>query len=115
MMSSHLVLPREGHVCQLLFQVFARLKKHHNAEMVHDPSNPVTDEFAFDKKDWTLRELGHVQGKEELPPNMPKPGGQGFTIHAKVVADNSADSVTRRSRTHDRGCHATGVVTIITG
>jgi hypothetical protein len=52
MLSSHLALPREGHPHQL-FQVFACLKKCHNAEMVHDPSDPVTDESAFDKKDWT--------------------------------------------------------------
>jgi hypothetical protein len=81
MLSSHLWLPREGHLCQL-FLVFACLKKHHNTEMVHDPSDPVIDESAFDKKDWTSSKFGPTQGKEELPPNMPKPRGQGFVIHA---------------------------------
>jgi hypothetical protein len=50
-------------------------------------------------KDWTSSEFGHIQGKEELPPNMPEPRGQGFVIDAKVVADHAADTVTRRSRT----------------
>jgi hypothetical protein len=40
-----------------------------------------------------------VQGKEELPPNMPEPRGTGFVIRAKVDADHAADTVTRRSRT----------------
>ena len=53
----------------------------------------------FEKKDWTSSEFGHVEGKEELPPNMPEPRGMGFTIVAKVDADHASDTVTRRSRT----------------
>ena len=37
MMSSHLALPREGHLSQV-FHVFAYLKKHHNYALVFDPS-----------------------------------------------------------------------------
>jgi hypothetical protein len=98
MLSSHLALPREGHLYQL-FQVFGHLKKYHNTEMVYDPSDPVIDESAFEEKDWTSSEFGHLQGKEELPPNMPEPRGQGFVINAKVDADHASDTVTRRSRT----------------
>jgi len=98
MLSSHLALPREGHLYQL-FQVFAYLKKYHNTEMVYDPSDPCIDESAFELKDWTSSEFGHLQGKEELPPNMPEPRGQGFVINAKVDADHASDTVTRRSRT----------------
>jgi hypothetical protein len=47
-----------------------------------------------------LSEFGHLQGKEEMPPNMPEPRGLGFTMRAKVKANHgAADSVTRRSRT----------------
>ena len=67
--------------------------------MVCDPSNPVIDEAAFELKDWTSSEFGHIQGKEELLPNMPEPLGQGFVINAKIDADHAADTVTRRSRT----------------
>ena len=98
MLSSHLVLPGEGHLCQP-FQVFACLKKHHITEMVHDPSSPVIGESAFEMKHWTSSEFGRAQGKEELPPNMPEPLGQGFVISAKVDADHAADTVMRRSRT----------------
>ncbi len=98
MLSSHLALPREGHLYQL-FQIFAYLKKYHNTEMVYDPSDPCIDESAFELKDWTSSEFGHLQGKEELPPNMPEPRGQGFVINAKVDADHETDTATRRSRT----------------
>jgi hypothetical protein len=98
MMSSHLALPREGHLTSVL-QIFSYLKKYHNTEMVFDPSDPVVDEPNFARKDWTSSEFGHIDGKEELPPNMPAPRGQGFVMRAKVDADHAADTVTRRSRT----------------
>jgi len=98
MMSSHLALPRRGHLEQL-FHLFAYLKKHHNAELIFDPSDPVVNESEFEEKDWTTSEFGHLQGKEELPPNAPQPRGLGFVMRAKVDADHAADTVTRRSRT----------------
>jgi len=98
MMSSHLALPREGHLAQL-FHVFAYLKKYHNTEMVFDPSDPAIDESEFQLRDWTSSEFGHVQGKEDLPQNMPQPRGMGFVMRAKVDADHAADTTTRRSRT----------------
>lgn len=98
MMSSHLALPREGHLEQVL-HIFAYLKKYHNTELVFDPSDPVVDEGEFERKDWTASEFGHIQGKEEVPDNMPEPRGMGFVMRAKVDADHASDSVTRRSRT----------------
>ena len=98
MMSSHLVMTREGHLNQV-FQMFAYLKKYHNTEMVYDPSNPVIDKASFELKDWTSSEFGHIQGKEELLTNMPQPRGQGFFLRSKVDTDHAADTVTRRSRT----------------
>ena len=83
MLSSHLALPREVHLYQL-FQGFAYLKKYHNTERVYDPSDPCIDESAFVLRNWTLSEFGHLHGKEELPPNMPEPQGQGFMINVKV-------------------------------
>jgi hypothetical protein len=46
MMSSHMALPREGHLYEL-FQIFGYLKKYHNTEMVFDPSDPVVDQSSF--------------------------------------------------------------------
>ena len=98
MMSSHLALPRKGHMEQVM-QIFGYLRKYHNAELVFDPSDALIDEQDFDRKDWASSEFGHVEGKEDLPPNMPEPRGLGFTIVAKVDADHASDTVTRRSRT----------------
>ena len=79
MMSSHLTLPRVGHL-QHLLQMIAYLKKYHNTEMVFDLSDPVVNESDFERKDWMSSEFGHVEGKEELPPNMPEPRGLGFVM-----------------------------------
>ena len=51
MMSSHLALPREGHLKEVL-HIFAHLKKHHNAEIVFDPSVPEIDLNLFPREDW---------------------------------------------------------------
>jgi hypothetical protein len=78
--------------------MFAHLKKYHKAEMVFDPSDPVINESDFELQDWTSSEFGHVQGREEIPSNMPEPRGLGFVMHAKVDSDHVSDT-TRRSRT----------------
>jgi hypothetical protein len=59
----------------------------------------VIDEAQFEAKDWASRECGHLDGVEELPPNMPEPRGQGFVIRAKVDVHHASDSMSRRSRT----------------
>ena len=46
MMSSHLALPREGHL-EAVFHMFEYLKKNHNSEMVFDPSEPDIDMSDF--------------------------------------------------------------------
>jgi hypothetical protein len=88
----------EGHLDQVL-HIFAHLKKYHNTEVFYDPSDPVINEAQIDAKDWASSEFGHLDGVEELPPNVPEPRGQGFVISSKVDADRASDSVTRRSRT----------------
>ena len=98
MMSSHLAMPRKGHLDQVL-HIFAYLRKYHNTELVNDPSDPVVEQDVFEPKDWTSSEFGSVQGKEEVPPNMPEPRGLGFEMCAKVDADHTLDMITRQSRT----------------
>jgi hypothetical protein len=98
MLSSHLALPRKGHLTQVL-HIFAYLRRHHNAELVLDPSDPVVNENDFERKDWASSEFGHITGKEELPLNMPEPKGFGFVMRCKVDADHAADTISRRSRT----------------
>ena len=97
MMSSHLALPRKGHLDQVL-HIFAYLCKYHNTELVYDPSDPVVEQDDFEQRDWTSSEFGAVQGKEEIPSNMPEPRGLGFIMHAKVNTDHASDMMTRHSR-----------------
>jgi hypothetical protein len=97
MMSSHLALPRDEHLQQVL-HICGYLKKYYNTEMVYDPSDPVIDEQKFDRQDWASSEFGSDL-KEELPGNMPKGRGMGFVMRAMVDADHAADTTTRRSRT----------------
>jgi len=96
MMSSHLALPREGHL-QQLYHMFAYLSKCHNSEIVFDPSEPDIDRNQFPKKDWEATEFGDIS--EVLPPGAPPSRGFGFTMRAYVDADHAGDVVTRRSRT----------------
>ena len=98
MMSSHLALPREGHL-ECLYHMFAYLGKYHNAEMVYDPTEPEIPTGSFAKQDWTFSTMSEEDRTEVLPPNMPKPRGKGFVIRCYVDADHAGDSVTRKSRT----------------
>lgn len=99
-MSSHLALPREGHLEQV-FHIFAYLKKHMNTEMVFDPSVPEIDMNIFQRQDWSysIYSTPGEELKEDVPPNMPDPLGRGFTIRVFFDADHAGESLTRRSRT----------------
>ena len=46
LMSSHLALPRKGHLDNVL-RIFSHLRSHYNAELVFDPSDPVIGESDF--------------------------------------------------------------------
>ena len=59
MISSHLALPREGHLEQVN-HIFAHIKKYYNTEMVFDPTVPEINESDFEQKDWTASEFGHI-------------------------------------------------------
>ena len=56
-MSSHLALPRVGHLNQVR-HVFGYLRKCHNTELSFDPSDPMVDESALERREWASSELG---------------------------------------------------------
>ena len=97
MMSSHLVMPRKGHLNQVL-HIFAYLRKYHNTELVYDPSDRVVEQDVFKRRDWASSEFGAVQGKEEVPSNLPELRGLGFIMRTKVDVDHASDMITRCSR-----------------
>ena len=67
MMSSHLALPREGHLVQVL-HIFAYLKKYHNKEFVYDPSDPVVDENDLKEGIGNHQNLAMWKGKKSFLP-----------------------------------------------
>ena len=91
MMLSHLVMPRKG----LLDQYIRLPMKYHDTELVYNPSDLVVEHDVFERRDWTSSVFGAVQGKVEIPPNMPEPRGQGFIMHANIDADHASDTITR--------------------
>ena len=97
LMSSHMAMPRKGHLDQVL-HIFAYLKCHHNTEMIFDPSDPMIDPSQFERQDWSSAGYD-VEKEDKVPSNAPSPRGQGFTMTAYVDSDHAGDSMTRRSRT----------------
>ena len=96
LLSSHLALPREGHL-EALFHIYAYLARKHNARMAFDPSYPDINLADF-KLDQNWKAIyGDVQ--EPIPPNAPKPRGKPVDLRLFVDSDHAGDKVTRRSRT----------------
>ena len=85
MMSSHLVLPREGHLPQVL-HIFAHLKKHHNSALVFDPSYPDIKMNTFPKHD---RKIFYGDVKEAMPPDMTEPLGKEAVMSFFVDANHA--------------------------
>jgi hypothetical protein len=94
-LSSHLALPREGHL-EALLHLFAYLDKKHNARIIFDPSYPTIDMTVFKECDWK-----HFYGNvhEAIPPNAPPPRGKDVDLQMFVDSDHAGDHLTRRSRT----------------
>ena len=70
MMLSCLVLFREGHL-QQFFHLFPHFEKHHNTEIIFDPTTPYINPNMFLKQDWsnTVYDLGQDGLKEDIPTN----------------------------------------------
>ena len=94
-LSSHLVMPREGHL-EAVFHLFNHLEKKHNARIVFDPSYPDIDRSVFKDCDWKAF-YGDVI--EAIPPNAPPSRGKDVDIRMFVDSDHAGDQRTRRSRT----------------
>ena len=94
MMSSQLSLPREGHLDQV-FHTFMYLKKHHNSDLVFEPSYPDVNIDTFPKHDRT-KLYGDV--KEAMPPDMSEPLGKVLVMRCFVNDDHAGEKLKRRSR-----------------
>jgi hypothetical protein len=95
MLSSHLALPREGHL-QQVYHIFAFLKNKPKRTLAFDPQHPDIDESRFIKCDWHDFYRG---AKEPIPGDAPEPRGNVVSTHCFVDADHAGNRVTRRSQT----------------
>ena len=96
MLAAHMADPREGHLKAAL-QVFAYLKKKHNARLIYDLSYPKIDLNEFkDGESWTSF-YGDVQ--EAISANAPTPRLRAVVLRLFVDADHAGNMLTRRSRT----------------
>ncbi len=94
MLSTHLALPREGHL-QQVYHIFAFLKNKPKRTIVFDPQHPDIEESRFVKCDWHDFYRG---AKEPIPGDAPEPLGNFVSTHCFVDADHAGNRVTRRSQ-----------------
>ena len=94
-MSKHLVLPREGHLEQVL-HIVGYLKQHKKLRLLFDCSAPCVNDKWFKSYDWIDF---YRDAKEAIPPNMPEPRGNSVNVKFFVDANHASDTVTRRSQT----------------
>jgi hypothetical protein len=95
MMSSHMAMPRKGHM-EALYSIFAYLRKHENSTLVFDDARADIDERRFTEVNWKDF-YGDVD--EAIPPNAPVPRGRGVKMSCFVDADHAGNLATRRSQT----------------
>ena len=95
LLSSHLALPRVGHL-QQVYHIFGYLKNSPRRRLFFDPDHPRISKDWFHKFDWVNF---HKDAEEAVPLNAPEPRGREVGIHCFVDASHAADKVTRRSQT----------------
>ena len=95
LLSTHLALPRVGHL-QQVYHIFGYLKNSPRRRLFFDPDHPKISESRFQKFDW---EDFYKDAEEEIPLNAPEPRGREVGIHCFVDASHASDKSTRRSQT----------------
>ena len=95
LLSSHLALPRIGHLLAL-YHILWYLKQLPKRKLYFDPVSPLISEDCFHKSDW---EDFYRDSKEAIPDDMTKQRGKIMTTYCYVDANHAADKVTRRSQT----------------
>ena len=93
LLSTHLALPRIGHI-QAVYHIFGYLKQVPKRKLYVDPVSPLISEDRFHKFDW---EDFYRDSEEAIPDDIPKLRGKIMTTHCFVDANHAADKVTRRS------------------
>ena len=95
LLSSNLVMPREGHL-EAAIHDMSYLHLKHLSSLVFDPKYPTLYVCDFDQYDWTT----HYGGvKEAVTSNAPETLGRSVVLRTMINSDHASDKMTRRSRT----------------
>jgi hypothetical protein len=96
LMSTHLAMPRIGHLEQV-YRIFGYLSKlYPKRKLAFGAQYPRISKKMFRKYDWT----DFYRGVEEaIPVDMPRPRGNMMSTHCFVDASHGSDRSTRRSQT----------------
>ena len=94
MLSSHMALPRQGHL-DAVYHVFSFLKAHDRSRMVFDAAY---QDFASKEAPQEWMEFYH-DAKEHIPSDAPEPRGRPVQLIVFVDASHACDKLNRRSRT----------------
>ena len=95
MMSTHLAMPRRGHLEQV-HHIFGYLKERPKRKLIFDLQHPELDERTFTTYDWYDF---YRDAKKPVPGDMPAPRGQMVSTHCFVDSDHAANTVMRCSQT----------------
>ena len=95
LLSSHMAMPREGHL-EALLHVFAHIRQKHNSRIAYDPSYPRIDQSMFKQYDWAEQYHG---AEEPIPEDAPEALGKPVDLRLYVDSDHAGEKLTRRSRT----------------
>jgi hypothetical protein len=95
LMSTHMAMPREGHL-QQLYRMFGYLKLYPKRKLAFDFQHPIISERMFQTYDWYEF---YRDATEAIPNDMPIPRGNPMSTHCFVDASHGSDRATRRSQT----------------
>ena len=95
LMSSHLALPREGHLDQV-YHIFGYLKRRKKLRLLFDCGDPKISDSRFKTYDW---KDFYRDAKKAIPSNMPDTRGLSVSTLCFADADLAGDKSTRRSQT----------------
>jgi hypothetical protein len=95
LMSTHMAMPREGHL-QQLYRMFGYLKLYPKRKLAFDFQHPIISERMFKTYDWYDF---YRDATEAIPNDMPIPRGNPMSTHCFVDASHGSDRATRRSQT----------------
>ena len=93
LLSSHIALPREGHL-EAAVHAMAHVGQKYNSRLICNPLYPEIDHSFLKECDWSEF---YRDSKEAIPMNAPKPHEKEVNICMFVDSDHAGDKMSCRS------------------